>query len=187
MIASQTSVRLHLPSPQQIKWEHHFPPQHHHAYTLPPIAEHICSTTRTSFLSPPTPTITPSRCPPPTTPSLEAKHRLHVLIQMFEGEHCLEGTRCVCETLPLFTLSPFASSLFHFPHLLIPSPLFLSMIPSLRLLVRRTMTLYPRYPPFFLLLFFCFGCWFDHCFQMFEDEHLLEGTRCGSASRFRTI
>jgi hypothetical protein len=34
---------------------------------------------------------------------------------------------------------------------------------------------------FFFLFHLAFGFLLDSCFQMFEDEHHLEGARCGSA------
>src|ERR1700678_3161378 len=98
---------------------------------------------------------------------------------------------CV-ETLTLsLSLSLFFSLFpFLFPFLTSLTLLFLS-IPSQPSLWTNPFDSVPFFPTlrsssldtlFFFLLFFFFPfCLLDSHFRMFEDEHLLEGGRCGSA------
>ena len=98
------------------------------------------------------------------------------------------------------TLFPFLSFFLSFFFPLCHS-LFL-LIPS-NLLLRLIIDLAPPFPtlqPFPLDTLFCSSlffffsvfslfliCLLDSCFWMFEDEHLLEGGRCGSASHCGTL
>src|SRR5271168_5556945 len=92
------------------------------------------------------------------------------------------------ETLSLFL--SFFLSLCHSLFSSIPSNLLLGLIidlappfPTLQSFPLDTLFC----SSFFFCLFLVLICLLDSCFWMFEDEHLLEGGRCGSASHCETL